>query len=248
MPDPSIVNPGDSTYSIPDPTTTVVGSVPGMDMQRVLPRQTSTGLARGVQQLGSPNVYVDSGNEQIVVAKTDNSLTTNQVLMGNQVNKGEGFYVTKPGIDVTTAKNDSDFIFNSNQNVFKIIDKNTSYSIPSFSIGLGQPNYSFITIPHGQTFEPIVDVYVKGYIVNPAISLIASSFVPLPIFGNTDNGLAGNYYFPNTATSPSYYFLSIVYSVDETNISIIATTAFNGTADTLKDIPITYYIRQETAN
>lgn len=164
--DPAAVNPGDSTYSLRTPDSVSAADLPQTPMDRVLPRQTSTGLARGIQQLGSPNVYVDSGNEQIIVAKnSDANTSVPQVLMGNQVNKGEGFYVTKPGIDVTTAKNDSDFIFNSNQNVFKIVKKDTItfniattasddyFAIDTYNHNLGfEPSYlAFVTPPANYT-------------------------------------------------------------------------------------------------
>lgn len=101
-------------YTIPD-----VPVKPSTD--RVQPNQVGTGVTRGVQYLGSENVYSDGGNEQIIVA-TDQPT----VLMGNQSTFGKGFYVAKSGIDATTNTDPSNWIFNSNQNTFKVI---TSYTL-----------------------------------------------------------------------------------------------------------------------
>lgn len=125
---------GGDTSIAKQPDTASEGDIPQMDMEKVYPRQVSTGLGRGIQQLGSPNIFVDSGDNQIIVAKD----TVNQVLMGDQSTFGEGFYVTKAGIDAKTAKSPDDFIFNSNQNIFKIISSGTiNIDIPNpFTTGV----------------------------------------------------------------------------------------------------------------
>lgn len=229
--DPSAVTPGDSTYSLRTPDTVPAAPIPQMPMERVLPRQTSTGLARGIQQLGSPNVFVDSGNEQIIVAKTDTSnVTTPQVLMGNQVNKGEGFYVTKPGIDVTTAKNDSDFIFNSNQNVFKIVKEGT-LTVPGITVSSTAGNYTSngtdVSSPHNLDFIPALLAYYGD----------GTFYVPLQYSVN----------FSPTSSSAVWY--TITPFVDSVNVSVnFDVMVFGNTSFTLQDTPIKYYLMQQTAN
>lgn len=146
------------------PQTVDNADVPQMDLERVLPRQQSTGLSRGIQQLGSPNVYVDSGNEQIIVQKD-----VPQVLMGNQPTFGEGFYVTKTGVNVTTAKSLDDFVFNSNQNILKIVK--ADYILASFA----GASYSYSTVPHNLGYIPLVQAYVYG-----SLSISGAAFFPLP--------------------------------------------------------------------
>lgn len=107
-------------YTTADPNANAVSSASvggDADNTRILARQTPSGVSRGVQQLGGPSLQADSGNKQITV--TDTSVV--QVLMGNQPTFGEGFYVTKSGIDATQATSPDDFIFNSNQDIFKIV-------------------------------------------------------------------------------------------------------------------------------
>lgn len=156
MADPSIVNPGDSSYSLPSPTDSKVGDIPQANLDKVLPRQVSTGLSRGVQQLGSPNIYVDSGNNNIIVADSVGQGILPRVLMGSQVNKGDGFYVTKPGIDVTSANSDADFIFNSNQNVFKIVGV-----IVGDVIVPSSPPTGVSVTAHGLGYTPVVIGFIQ---------------------------------------------------------------------------------------
>ncbi len=241
--DPSAVTPGDSTYSLRTPDSVPAAEVPMMPMERVLPRQTSTGTARGVQQLGSPNVYVDSGNEQIVVAKSDSANSSiPRVLMGNQVNKGEGFYVTKPGIDATTAKNDDDFIFNSNQNVFKIV-RIYSISTPAYSTAVctaGQVlNDIFaFSFRHDLGFTPAYVAYVQGKDTNgdPVDWLL-----PWGGHGVFNDSIKWLDFTIRMATTEQYFILQL-----ETFISAIGAIA-DGSVNVLS---YTYhiYLLQETAS
>lgn len=202
-----------------------------MNMERVLPRQTSTGLARGVQQLGSPNVYVDSGNEQIIVAKTVDANSSNpQVLMGNQPSFGEGFYVTKPGIDVTSAKSNDDFIFNSNQNVFKIV-KTGFISVPGYTVanpGVGTfgSNGVEVITSHGLDFVPAIVAYLSD--------LNSSNFLQLPYSIATGGGTTG-------------VWINVIAQIDETNITVDASAlVFGSTTYTASNQTIKYFLLQET--
>lgn len=176
-----IVDPqqGGDPRLVPSPQVVGDGTIPTMEMERVLPRQQSTGLSRGIQQLGSPNVYVDAGNEQIIVQKT-----VPQVLMGNQAAFGEGFYVTKPGIDVTTAKQLSDFIFNSSQNMFKIVKEMDitiePYTTVTANAGEVANNQVGFVKRHELPFIPAVIAYID---YSPGDG--THTFFPLPLSVNT---------------------------------------------------------------
>lgn len=220
MSDSSIVDPAGSSYNLPKPTEVPVGDVPQMEMDRVLPRQQSTGLARGVQQLGSPNLAVDSGENQIIVADTVGQVNTNRVLMGNQSVYGEGFYVTKPGIDVKTAKSDADFIFNSNQNVFKIVETGTTNVTTPAAISSAN-----FTINHNLGFVPITIAYINN----------AYQFIPLPVT-----------FWGTTASKGSAEFEMHIQGVTDTQIIFQITnwaSLFNGQV-----FPLKYYFLQETAD
>lgn len=125
-------------------------SAAGGDTPRIFPRQNLSGNSRGIQQFGSPNLFADSGNNFFGVSKN----SVQQVLMGNQPTFGEGFYVTKDGVDVAQTTSPEDFIFNSNQNVFKIVFSSDIISIPSSG-----GNDSTVTLPHGLDFTPAIIAY-----------------------------------------------------------------------------------------
>ena len=89
---------------------------------RVNPNQVASGVTRGIQQLGSDKVYSDGGNQQIIVEDTNEP----RVMMGNHATFGEGFFVSKDGTNVKTNTNPANLIFNSSQNVFKVVVSSTA--------------------------------------------------------------------------------------------------------------------------
>lgn len=190
----------------------------------------------------------DSGNYGVIIGKKPSGkrgiLIYNngvpQIDFGQLEDGTSGMKVSEDGTNVLTADNE-ELVFNSAQNVFKIIYKGTS-SIPSFVTGTGQ-SASLVTIPHGQSFTPIVQVYVQGYILDVSASIIASSYIQLPIARGSAFG--GNYYFDHTDGQRD---LAIVYAVDDTNIYVQAASDSTAGAKTMHAIPVTYYILQETAN
>lgn len=185
----------------------------------------------------SSNAYTQAKNGRLLV----NDGTTNRVIVGALPDGTFGMKVSQSAIDVTTATN-SQLIFNSGQNMFKIVTKATT-SIPSFGIGGSGTNVSLLTIAHGLSTIPIANVFVSGAMVGGVSgTLIASSYIPAPVYSST----LGDPLFPNTAGSPSYYPLHINFAVDATNIYIQATYA-GASTDTIKAIPVTYFLLQETA-
>jgi hypothetical protein len=122
---------------------------------RVLARQIVSSNARGEQQLGSPNIVSDSGNARIRVKDA----TTNRVLMGSigsdpsSATNPWGLKVSKAGFDVVTAT-DSQLIFNSQQNAFKIVATSTKVVTAAFSGAA--PYTAQQTVAHGLSFAPFV--------------------------------------------------------------------------------------------
>lgn len=102
---------------------------------RVLPRQTASGITRGAQATAGAD-----GNPQ--------------VLVGNQQTFGNGFYVAKPAINVITNTDPNQMIFNSNQNTFKIATIVTgTYLVDATDASNAYANFSF---PHSLTIRPTV--------------------------------------------------------------------------------------------
>jgi hypothetical protein len=215
------------------------------EQDRVLPRQIPSGMARGVQMLGSDQVYSDSGNRRIIVAEN----STPKVLMGNQPTFGQGFYVAKEGIDATTNTDPNGWIFNSNQNIFKIIKKIPT-TTPTYTTTFGgtyTTGGTGVTVPHGQTFTPIVQAYCQAQLFSAlTFTVITSSYIPLPLI-QTDNSF-GQYFLPNSTGSAAYGGISVLFGVDATNVYItVAARIVGNFADTMASIPITIFLLQESA-
>lgn len=166
----------DASVAQPTPESVSVGSpMAGGDTPRLFSRQSLTGNARGIQQFGTPNLFVDSGNNYFGVSKND----IQQVLMGLQPTFGEGFYVTKDGVDVSTATDADDFIFNSNQNVFKIVDTDL------IGVSFSASTVSTVSIAHGLDFAPIP----QAFLVNVGVAgPVTNANLPLPTFVNASVG------------------------------------------------------------
>jgi hypothetical protein len=187
--------------------------------------------------------YLQQRNTQFIA----NDGTDPRALFGyNSALNDWGFYVTQSGVDVTTNADLSKFIFNSQQDVFKIVKK-IQTNIPQFSLatsGSILSGWDILTVAHGQSFTPTVEVFVQGKLLNfNNGSLIAASYVPLPIY---QVSVVNMYWFPNVGNTTNYP-LSILFGVDATNVYIQAAYSANGSgSDTVASIPVTIFVRQET--
>lgn len=166
-----------------------------------------------------------------------------RAFMGSNTTLGDGFYVSKPGYDADTASGDN-LIFNSNQNVFKIIDK-LSGNLPSFSISNSTQGYTSVSISHNQDFIPIVNVYLSGQMLYMSGGLQQSndSFIPVPFF---QTGTHNSYSFPDS--SGAYYIdaFSAIYSVTSTDVIVALSYNAGSITDTFPEIPVTIFVLQES--
>ena len=156
---PPVSSPTDGSTSSAAVPSIANTDMPSQITGRVFPRQISSGSGRGIQQFGSPNLFVDSGNNYFGVSKDG----IQQVLMGLQPTFGEGFYVTRDGIDVSQTTSTDDFIFNSNQDIFKIV-KPISLTIPAYttataSAGFIINDFASLSVPHGLNYIPAFQAF-----------------------------------------------------------------------------------------
>lgn len=170
---------------------------------RVIPRQVQSGVTRGAQ---------------VVVGASG----VPQVLSGNQSTFGEGFYVSKPNIDVTANTDPAQLIFNSNQNMLKIVQTGIA-TIPAVP---GASQRSQVTVFHNLGFVPAVIAYVN----------FPSQSLQLPYI---DPG--------SVATAGNINFLIDVLKITTTQI-IFESLAYSGGSSGLNALPIKYYLMQETAS
>jgi hypothetical protein len=187
------------------------------ESDRLIPRQIATGVTRGIQQLGSEKVYSDGGNNQIIVEDT----SVPRVLMGDQTSFGEGFYVSKSGINVKTNTDAAQFIFNSNQNTLKIVQTST-ITVPETAANTIQL-YSF---SHNLGYIPVAIAYFST----------STDYTPLPMFTQSNIDIVNHYV---------KFGGFISYAVDSTTMAF---TIQNALAVPFLTFTVKYYLLQETAN
>lgn len=168
---------------------------------RVIPRQVASGLDRGAQ------VIIGTAGLP-------------KVLSGNQKTFGLGFYVAKDGKDVTAVTNANDFIFNSNQNIYKIIA-----TIPlTLTFTRSSATFATYTIsaPHGQTFTP-------SFIPNIAIDSLLTA---LPVSTRFESSyiLAANVAGTFTPYGQIYVTIDSTNVYLQCDISTIASGTYTNTA------------------
>lgn len=135
--------------------------------------------------------------------------------------------ISRPGFDVLTA-DQSQLSFNSEQNIFKIVDGYPKY----VTVSIGSGTVSVTTIPHGLDRAPIVWAFPS--VSNSNISSGGQGAqLPLPItlsFDTTNKQIITKSY------------IDMPY-VDEQNVYFIA---YNATGTAIGDFQIFMYLIQET--
>lgn len=191
----------------------------------VVKSHATEGIAyRSEEATGTPRVI--QKDDQIIV----HDGTTNKALFGRD---GNGVYVVKVAkdtYDVLTATNDQ-LIFNSAQNVFKIVDDIYITISINHTSGDSASSYAASSQAHGLGYKPAHEAYVDvpalgdipaGYLPNPAV-------VPMIVGGDLLLG-----------------FVAIV-STDETNVNMIVQLEPSlGTGTYLFTAHV--YLKQETTS
>ncbi len=169
------------------------------------------------KQDGSSGAYVSTKDATVKV----NDGTVNRVSLGLLADGSYGLKVSQEGIDVLTA-GDDELVFNSGQNVLKIVDKNTVT----------------LTRTAGDFTELVAYTHSLGYVpaVFAFIELGPTAHTPIPyILVDGTTGIINN--------------IVKVSDVDNTQVLFSATAPSAGTSfGTTTTYVITFYLLQETAN
>lgn len=156
-----------------------------------------------------------------------------RVLLGKASDGTYGLKVSQSGTDVTTATN-SQLVFNSAQNTFKIIASGTAAFTPTnvgFTVAAGDLT---LVIPHGLGYIPAAMVF---------------STVPEATAGFTGRtSLPYSDYFPNASPNVGQIFRTVYYDIDATNLTIHAFQSRNISYSAAPTYNVKYYLLQETAN
>lgn len=159
------------------------------------------------------------GREVTEIFKDDAG--TRRVLLGKGANGFYGLKVSPESVDVYTAADD-DLVFNSSQNVFKIVDSGT-VTIPVIS---GVPGSSTVTYTHNLGYIPVV----------LAFSGASGDGAMLPNIGWNAGGVNDGKIFRQVYTS-------VVSTTQVTFARIEGATGSIGIAE-----PIKFFLLQESAN
>lgn len=211
--------------SQPVTSSTSSSSTDSNALDLTIPGSVLTGTSAGIQQLGGPSMFADNNNKHIVVAPNG----TPQVVMGNQDTFGEGFYVAKTGVNALTNTDPTQWIFNSNQDTFKILSSGTEIiTVPS---GYSAGDAYQVTVSHNLGYAPIPFGFVT-----PNSSVATKGTVwPLPYSQVDYNFSLGGFQidaYANLVCDQNNLYIQL--TVDANN-------AYNGTW-TFK-----YYLLQESA-
>lgn len=202
--------PSNKKTPITTPGNTAQGSLAKSDISRVLPRQVSSGTMRGTQivtgvfQMNDPNnvprMIIDAPNADIKISQA--------------------------GVNVYTAS-DSQLIFNSNQNIYKIVLTGTNTLVNDGS------TETTLTIPHNLGFTPIAQCFLNDTIISGVGTDLS---LPLPTYTQVSIGgvTAG------VVTFSAY----LSFATDSTNLYVLL---FNATGSPVS-YNITYYLLQEAGS
>lgn len=181
--------------------------------------------------------YVKTKDAQIVV----NNGTVDSISLGRQSDQTYGMRtsdgtntrlsiasdgtikISKAGFDASTTT-DANLIFNSNQNMFKIVLSGTA------TLSYDGVVTTYVTIPHNLGIIPIVMAYVK-FPNDANFSPMAGQYVPMPVY-QLRTGLPA---------------VQCIQSADSTNVYLRVHDVY-ATVPSPEVYTFRYYIMQETAN
>lgn len=179
------------------------------------------GITQFVNQTARPYVLTKDAH---VVA---NDGTYNVVELGRLADGTYGLKVAKPGFDVYSATN-SQLIFNSGQNTFKIIGSGST--TVTATTGAAADTSFQVDVPHGLSFRPAV----LAFVTTPAG--VGGSLEQIPYYFHL---------YDVASTSFQVRAMARIY-IDDTNVSFYVRT--NNGAPYAGSWVFKYYLLQETAN
>lgn len=121
MSDPSLSIPNQSeSYKDSPPSHRDNSEIPTMNMDRVLPRQLSTGSSRGTQTVGYGNTKIDGTNNTITIAAPDGSSIGMGAIPGSTTNEYGFFSLDKNGKLIMKIVNGTQYVYNPDDNYVNV--------------------------------------------------------------------------------------------------------------------------------
>lgn len=203
---------------------------------------TSNNVETGAVSQGFGLNITDSNNASISVGINNdgnvqllfNDSQTNRLLIGKNNSGQEVVWISPTGVDVTTAdpNQPNQLIFNSNQNIFKIV-KTGTVTIPGtgnqspFAAGA-----TGLTIAHNLGFAPAFHAYALVPIVP------VGGFPPVSVW---------NQAFPTGGADASGMTYNLQCGTDANNIYFVDFWSNNSNSAPVSSFSVTYYLYASTA-
>lgn len=219
------------TVSAANPVTD--NPIVGQPSQRILGRHIVSSQSRGVQTMageqivnnpntGNPVVAISALKQNIIYS--DPTTQTPRIIAGLLPDNSYGMWVSKPGVDATTASS-TDLIFNSNQDIFKIVQTDT------VSVDFISSPFSVFTLAHGLDFAPIPVAFLTDV---------------------TDGTASGNFPFPTNLSVTVDLTDGFIKVGASLNVAADATNVYfecvNALGIDLGTFDIKYYLLQESSS
>ena len=181
--------------------------------------------------LNSLNSAIRELNNRDVTQLFKDDTGTYRVLLGKGSNGFNGLKVSQTGKDVTTAT-DSELVFNSDQNVFKIVDSGTiittQFTTTNPGAGSFKAESSIVgTYTHNLGYVPVVIAFMGD----------SSSYSMLPF---TD--------YTNSGGSQAWWWTMSVQANTTTIQVTVDVMSYGAGIAIASDYSIKFYLLQETAN
>lgn len=171
------------------------------------------------------NILELKGRETTEIFKDDSG--TRRVLLGKGADDFYGLKVSPAGTDVYTAAA-ADLVFNSDQNVFKIVDKLTTTF--SYSVGASASTNSF-TLNHNLGYLPLLSGSVN---ITSASGTATTGVYPLPyLLIGANSTINGGYIAAGISIT------EVTTTLVHFSMVLASSSSFAGT--------VTLYVLQETA-
>lgn len=208
-----------------DPNTTnrIEPTPQAMDQNPTRSSDGTTAITN--KQDGSSGAYVSTKDATVKV----NDGTYNRVSMGLLPDGSYGLKVSKPDFDVLSAADD-ELVFNSSQNVFKIVDK---FSQPFTLTSAATTIATTVTITHNLGYKPLIVSFVDITTLTNG----TTGVYPVPVFVPGTGG----------GTTNVFVMLSYLRVMNVSNSTVSYDVGIQGGVQTFAGT-ITCYVLQETTD
>lgn len=244
----NLVNPSSSSQGGSD-VVSAGENAAGGETPRIFPRQNLAGSQRGVQIITGQNIVSDPTTSNPVISMSgptqgitiiDPKTQNPRIIEGLLPDGTYGMWVSQPEINVNTASLE-DLVFNSNQNVFKIVGQGSTTltwgDVTVSAVGVHLASEVLNQIPHNLGYVPVV-LGFQGDLVG--------SFTTLPYTSKVRQDGTGS-----PPTYKSQGVVTVTIAVDATNVYVEALQdiyVFTAASTTYagQTLDVTYYLLQET--